>query len=99
MFDFRKRGRPRTDEERKARHSRMHPGESLPPRGSGGGTGRLARGSRPRTDEERRERHSLLYPGQSLPPRGSGLRSRGRGFGYLPPVPGFGNFSNLFTRR
>jgi hypothetical protein len=40
-------GVPRTDEERRTRHDALHPGEKLPPRGTGLKTGSTA-GSRGR---------------------------------------------------
>jgi len=35
MFDYRKYGHPRTEEERAVRHARFYPGQPLPPRGTG----------------------------------------------------------------
>ena len=43
----RRMGVPRTDEERRMRHGALHPGEKLPPRGTGLRTGSAA-GSRDR---------------------------------------------------
>lgn len=77
MFDYKKFGKPRTEEERRKRHTREHPGTPLPPRGSGGGTGRLGK---PRSDKERASRHYARYGTTKLPKRGSGLRN----------IPGFG---------
>ena len=73
MFDYKKSGRPRTEEERKKRHAIEHPGTPLPPRGTGGGTGRLGR---PRSGKERATRHYSRYGTSKLPPRGSGLRAQ-----------------------
>ena len=35
LFSGRRLGHPRTEAERRARHSRLHPGTPLPPRGTG----------------------------------------------------------------
>lgn len=75
MFDYRKYGRRRTEEERRSRHAREHPGTPLPPRGTGGGTGRLARGLQPYSDEGRATRHYSRYGTGTLPTRGTGLGS------------------------
>ena len=88
MFDYKKMGRPRTEEERKERHAREHPGTPLPSRGAGGGTGRLARGLQPRTTKERTSRHSQKYGTERLPERGSGLGGGlGTGRGILDMSP------------
>ena len=85
MFDYRKFGQPRTEEERKKRHAREHPGIPLPPRGTGGGTGRLGK---PRSEKERAATHYTRFGTTKLPPRGSGLRNvLGGGGGILGMSP------------
>lgn len=80
MFDYRKYGRPRTEEERRERHSGLYPGESLPKRGTGlvkryGHIPAGRRLGRPRTDVERARMHLTRFGTSELPPRGSGLRN------------------------
>ena len=81
MWDnTRRRGNPRSNDERAERHAREHPDTPLPPRGTGlGDNDETRRRGNPRSEDERIVRHEQEHPGTPLPSRGTGLTDRSIG--------------------